>query len=273
MASRLESLAQRIGPAVTWDDLVLAPPPLSLLREIGIHVRERFKVLQTWGFGEKGKRGLGVTALFTGPSGTGKTMAAEVIARDLSLPLYRVDLSAVISKYIGETEKNLRRLFDAAEDGGAILLFDQADALFGKRSEGKDSHDRYANIEISYLLERLESYHGVAILTTNMKRELDPAFLRRLRFIVEFPLPDHECRAAIWRRIFPPKTPTRDLDLEKLARLNLTGGNIRNIALNAAFLAAAADEPVCMVHLLRAARNEYARLEKPLIESEIGDWA
>jgi SpoVK/Ycf46/Vps4 family AAA+-type ATPase len=273
MASRLESLAQRIEPAVTWDDLVLPPAPLNLLREIGNHVRERRKVYQDWGFGEKGKRELGITALFTGPSGTGKTMAAEVMARDLGLPLYRVDLSAVVSKYIGETEKNLRRLFDAAEDGGAILLFDEADALFGKRSEVKDSHDRYANIEISYLLGRLESYRGVAILTTNMKSALDSAFLRRPRFIVEFPLPDQECRAAIWSRIFPSQTPTRDLDLGKLARLNLTGGNIRNIALNAGFLAAAAEEPVGMTHLLHAARAECARLEQPLIESEIGDWA
>jgi len=272
MASRLESLAQRIEPSVTWDDLVLPPTTLSLLHEIPAEVRQRSKVYDDWGFSRKMNRGFGISALFTGPSGTGKTMAAEVTARDLSLPLYRVDLSAVVSKYIGETEKNLRRLFDTAEDSGAILLFDEADALFGKRSEVKDSHDRYANIEISYLLGRLESYRGVAILATNMKSALDPAFLRRLRFIVEFPLPDQECRIAIWRRIFPPQAPTRDLDFAKLSRLNIAGGSIRNIALNAAFLAAAADESVCMAHLLQAARSEYARLEQPLTESEFGDW-
>ena len=273
MASRLDSLAQRIEPAVIWDDLVLPSAPLSLLREIPDQVRQRSKVYDDWGFARKMNRGFGITALFTGPSGTGKTMAAEVIAQDLGLPLYRVDLSAVISKYIGETEKNLRRLFDAAEEGGAILLFDEADALFGKRSEVKDSHDRYANIEIGYLLGRLESYRGIAILATNLKSAVDPAFLRRMRFIVEFPLPDQEHRFAIWSRIFPPQTPTRDLDLKKLARLNVAGGHIRNIALNAAYLAAAANEPVCMAHLVHAARSEYVRLEEPIIESEIEDWA
>jgi len=273
MASRLDTLAQRLEPKMTWDELVLPRAETKLLREIAAQVRQRNKVYDEWGFSRKMNRGFGISALFAGESGCGKTMAAEVIARDLALSLYRVDLSAIVSKYIGETEKNLRRLFDAAEDGGAILLFDQADALFGKRSEVRDSHDRYANIEISYLLGRLESYHGIAILATNMKSALDPAFLRRLRFIVEFPIPDQECRAAIWSRIFPSQTPTRDLDFVKLARLNLTGGNIHNIALNAAFLAAAADEPVSMTHLLQAARSEYARLEQPLIESEIGDWA
>ena len=196
----------------------------------------------------------------------------KCLARELSLDLYRIDLSSVVSKYIGETEKNLRRVFDAAEVGGAILLFDEADALFGKRSEVKDSHDRYANIEVSYLLQRMESYRGLAILTTNLKNALDPAFLRRLRFIVQFPFPDAAQRAEIWRRIFPASTPTQELDLPKLSRLNVAGGNIRNIALNAAFLAAEANEPVRMPHLFRAARSEYAKLEKPLTESEIGGW-
>ena len=200
-------------------------------------------------------------------------MAAEVLAGELRLDLYRIDLSSVVSKYIGETEKNLRRVFDAAEEGGAILLFDEADALFGKRSEVKDSHDRYANIEVSYLLQRMEAYRGLAILTTNLKNALDPAFLRRLRFIVPFPFPDATQRAEIWRHIFPASTPTQELDLSKLARLNVAGGNIRNVALNAAFLAAGANEPVRMTHLLRAARSEYAKLEKPLTESEIGGWA
>jgi SpoVK/Ycf46/Vps4 family AAA+-type ATPase len=199
-------------------------------------------------------------------------MAAEVLADELQLDLYRIDLSSVVSKYIGETERNLRRVFDAAEEGGAILLFDEADALFGKRSEVKDSHDRYANIEVSYLLQRMEAYRGLAILTTNMRSALDNAFLRRIRFAVQFPFPDVVQRAEIWRRIFPPDTPLEGLDVEKLARLNVAGGNIRNIALNAAFLAADAEEPVRMTHLMRAARGEYAKLEKPLTEAEIGSW-
>jgi len=270
--ARLDDLAQRIEPAATWDELVLPEAQRQLLREITAHVRQRTKVYQAWGFAEKGERGLGISALFAGSSGTGKTMAAEVLARELRLDLYRIDLSSVVSKFIGETEKNLRRVFDAAEDGGAILLFDEADALFGKRSEVKDSHDRYANIEVSYLLQRMESYRGLAILTTNLKNALDPAFLRRLRFIVQFPFPDATQRAEIWRRIFPANTPTQDLDLTRLSRLNVAGGNIRNVALNAAFLAAEANEPVRMPHLLRAARSEYAKLEKPLTESEIGGW-
>jgi SpoVK/Ycf46/Vps4 family AAA+-type ATPase len=199
-------------------------------------------------------------------------MAAEVLARELALDLYRIDLSAVVSKYIGETEKNLARVFDGAEAGGAILLFDEADALFGKRSEVKDSHDRYANIEVSYLLQRMESYRGLAILTTNRKSALDEAFLRRLRFAVEFPFPDAAAREEIWRRVFPPATPTRRLEAAKLARLNVAGGNIRNIALGAAFLAAEEGAPVEMGHLLAAARSEYAKLEKALGEGEIRGW-
>jgi SpoVK/Ycf46/Vps4 family AAA+-type ATPase len=269
---RLDDLAQRIESVATWDDLVLPELQRQTLREIAVHVRQRARVYEAWGFAAKCARGLGISALFVGASGTGKTMAAEVLANELRLDLYRIDLSQVVSKYIGETEKNLRRVFDAAEEGGAILLFDEADALFGKRSEVKDSHDRYANIEVSYLLQRMEAYRGLAILTTNMKSALDTAFLRRIRFIVQFPFPDAAQRAEIWRRIFPPGTPTEGLDIEKLARLNVAGGSIRNIALNAAFLAADAGESVRMTHLLRAARNEYGKLEKPLTEAEIGGW-
>jgi SpoVK/Ycf46/Vps4 family AAA+-type ATPase len=199
-------------------------------------------------------------------------MAAEVLARVLRLDLYRIDLSTVVSKYIGETEKNLRRVFDAADEGGAILLFDEADALFGKRSEVKDSHDRYANIEVSYLLQRMEAYRGLAILTTNLKDSLDTAFLRRLRFVVQFPAPDAEQRAEIWRRIFPERTPTEALDVEKLARLGVAGGTIRNIALSAAFLAADEGAPVRMAHVLRAARGEYVKLERSLSDAETRDW-
>jgi len=269
---RLDDLAQRIQPIATWGDLVLPETERRILAEIADHVAHRATVYETWGFGAISSRGLGISALFAGASGTGKTMAAEVLASQLRLDLYRIDLSAVVSKYIGETEKNLRRVFDAAEDGGAILFFDEADALFGKRSEVKDSHDRYANIEINYLLQRIEQYRGLAVLATNMKGALDSAFMRRIRFVVNFPMPDAAQRAQIWRRIFPPDTPTDGLDIGKLARLNITGGNIRNIALNAAFLAAAEGAAVGMSHLVRATRSEYAKIDKPLTEAEIGGW-
>jgi hypothetical protein len=270
--TRLEGLAQRIEPVAAWDDLVLPESQLTTLRQITMQVRHRSTVYESWKFAVKSSRGLGISALFCGPSGTGKTMAAEVLATELRLDLYRIDLASVVSKYIGETEKNLRRVFDAAEEGGAILLFDEADALFGKRSEVKDSHDRYANIEVSYLLQRMEAYRGLAILTTNLKSALDSAFLRRLRFIVQFPFPGPAERAEIWRHTFPKDTPTDGIDFTKLARLNITGGNIRNIAMNAAFLAADASEPVRMKHLLEASRGEYAKLEKALTEAEIGGW-
>jgi hypothetical protein len=269
---RLGELAERITPRATWDDLVLPEAPRQTLTEIAAQVRQRLKVYETWGFSSKISRGFGLTALFAGHSGTGKTMAAEVLANELHLDIFRIDLSQVVSKYIGETEKNLRQVFQAAEDGGAILLFDEADALFGKRSEVKDSHDRYANIEVSYLLQCMEEYHGLAILTTNMKEALDNAFLRRLRFIIQFPFPGPEYREKIWRRIFPPDTPLENLDFQKLARLNLSGGNIKNIALYAAFLAAEADEPISMKHLLRATRVEYQKLEISLTDSEIRGW-
>ena len=270
--TRMENLAQRISPIATWDDLVLPEPQRQALREMTAQVRQRPTVYETWEFATRGANGLGISALFIGESGTGKTMAAEVLAHELQLDLYRIDLSQVVSKYIGETEKNLRRVFAAAEVGGAILLFDEADALFGRRSEVKDSHDRYANIEVSYLLQQMEAYRGLAILTTNLKSAIDSAFLRRIRFVVQFPFPDMTQRMEIWRRMFPKKLPTQGLDLTKLARLNVPGGNIRNIALNAAFLAADANEPVQMKHLLQAAQTEYTKLEKTLTNTEIGGW-
>jgi SpoVK/Ycf46/Vps4 family AAA+-type ATPase len=210
--------------------------------------------------------------MFAGSSGTGKTMAAEVLANTLLLDLYRIDLSSVISKYIGETEKNLRRVFDAAEEGGAILFFDEADALFGKRSEVKDSHDRYANIEVNYLLQRMESYRGLAVLATNMRSALDPAFLRRIRFVVNFPFPDFSYREQIWQRVFPPATPVESLDASLLARVVIPGGNIRNIAMNAAFRAAEEGTAVRMKHLAQAARHEFVKMEKPIPETEIVQW-
>jgi hypothetical protein len=270
--TRLDDLAQRIESSATWDDLVVPDEQRATLRDIVAHVRHRFIVYQSWGFFSKGSRGLGISAVFTGASGTGKTMAAEVLANELRLDLFRIDLSAVVSKYIGETEKNLHRLFDAAEEGGAILLFDEADALFGKRGEVKDSHDRYANIEVSYLLQRMDAYRGLAILTTNMRTALDTAFLRRIRFVVHFPFPGPAQRLDIWRRIYPPQTPLDGLQLDKLSRLSVSGGSIRAIALDAAFMAADAGESVAMPHLLQAARREYAKLEKQMAESEISGW-
>jgi len=269
---KLTDLAQHIESSSTWEDLVLPEAQKLVLRDIAAHVKQRAKVYETWGFAGKSGRGLGISALFAGASGTGKTMAADVLAKELRLDLYRIDLSSVVSKYIGETEKNLRRVFDAAEAGGAILLFDEADALFGKRSEVKDSHDRYANMEVSYLLQRMEAYRGLAILTTNLKDALDTAFLRRIRFVVKFPFPDAIQRAEIWRRIFPKDTPTEELDPNKLAKLNVAGGNIRNIALNAAFLAADSGESVKMKHILQAAQSEYVKLERPLTDAEIKGW-
>jgi MoxR-like ATPase len=272
-ARPLQDLGRRIVTCFTWDDLVLPDDSAAQLREIAAQVANRTRVYEDWGFGPLLSRGRGISVLFAGPSGTGKTMAAEVLAQHLDLDLFRIDLSGVVSKYIGETEKNLRRVFDAAEESGAILFFDEADALFGKRSEVRDSHDRYANIEINYLLQRMEDYRGLAILATNMKSQLDPAFLRRLRFIVDIPFPDADTRLRIWQRAFTTSTPTESLDLVALSRLEITGGSIRNVALNAAFLAAATGSPVRMVHLWRAVRREFQKLEKILPASESGSRA
>jgi AAA+ superfamily predicted ATPase len=267
---RVDELAQRIETIAGWDDIVLPEDQKDILREVAAQVHQRNKVYGEWGFGAVSSRGLGISVLFSGESGTGKTMASEVLANELHLDLYRIDLSQVVNKYIGETEKNLKRVFDAAEEGGAVLLFDEADALFGKRSEVKDSHDRYGNIEVSYLLQRMEAYRGLAILTTNMKASLDKAFYRRIRFVVQFPFPDVVQRAEIWKRVFPANTPTQGLDVGKLARLNIPGGNIRNIALNAAFIAAHEGRPVHMSHVSRAARSEYTKLDRPLNNLETG---
>ena len=267
-ALSMDRLAEQIRPVARWEDIVLPEAELALLRQLAAQVSRRAQVYDDWGFRARMNRGLGVSALFTGDSGTGKTMAAEVIANALDLRLYRIDLSAVVSKYIGETEKNLRRLFDAAEGGGAILFFDEADALFGKRSEVRDSHDRYANIETSYLLQRVESFRGLVILSTNMRAALDAAFLRRLRFLVTFPYPGPAQRREIWMRAWPEGVPHEALDYDRLARLNLSGGNIATVALNAAFMAAEAGGPVTMPLVLAAARAEYEKLERPINEAE-----
>jgi hypothetical protein len=269
---RLEHLTERVTWSATWEMLVLPESQKDTIREIAAQARWRGKVHREWGFGADSGPGLGISVLFYGPSGTGKSMAAGVIANELGLDLYRIDLSRVVSKYIGETEKNLGTVFDEAEGAGAVLLFDEADALFGRRSEVKDSHDRYANLEVSYLLQRMEAYDGLAILTTNQRSALDPAFLRRLRFAVQFPFPDPAGRAEIWRRVFPETVPTVDLDVDRLAQLNVAGGNIRTMALNAAFHAAAGGTDVQMDHILLAAKAEFAKLERPLPEAQVRGW-
>lgn len=269
---RLDDLAKRIEPRESLQDLILPKAPHQLLQELIAMVQYQLQVYEDWGLGKKNERGLGVTALFVGASGTGKTMAASVIAQTLNLDLYRIDLSATVNKYIGETEKNLKRIFDAAESGGVVLLFDEADAIFGKRSPVNDSRDRYANMEVSYLLQRLEAYRGLAILTTNLKEAIDPAFLRRIRFVVRFPFPDEVQRRQMWQQIYPQTVPTADLNFRKLAKLNVAGGNIRNIAFSAAFKAAKAGTSVTMAHLLGAAESEFYKLEQPLPSREVEDW-
>jgi SpoVK/Ycf46/Vps4 family AAA+-type ATPase len=259
--SVLATLARKIPALSTWDDLVLPADRLAQLRELCAHVEHRRQVFEGWGFERKIARGKGIAALFAGPSGAGKTLAAEILAGELGLELYRIDLSAIVSKYIGETEKNLARIFTAAEEGHAVLFFDEADAIFGKRSQVKDAHDRYANIEINYLLQRLEEHPGVVILASNFRKNIDEAFTRRLRFVIELPLPDENLRRDLWRKLFPPEVPlAAGVDFEFLAqRFKITGGSIRNIALHAAFLAAAAGAPVGMEHVLRSTRRELAK--------------
>ncbi len=260
--ARLSGMVRRVESNESWDDLVLPEAPLACLRDIATHARHHHRVFTEWGFGARRSHGQGLSALFAGPPGTGKTMAARIIAADLQLDLLQIDLSQVVSKYIGETEKNLRAVFEEAEASHAILLFDEADALFGKRSEVKDARDRYANIEVSYLLQRMEDYEGIAILATNLRQNLDDAFIRRLRFVVEFPFPDEAQRRQIWRVTLPAEAPVgTDVDHAVLAReMKLAGGNIRNIALAAAFAAAADGGTIGMAHLFAAAGREHEKI-------------
>jgi DNA polymerase III delta prime subunit len=258
----LERLARKLEPKQGWNDIVLPPDQTAQLHEICDQARLRHLIYGAWGFGRKLSTGKGLNVLFAGPPGTGKTMAAEVMATALALDVYKIDLSQVVSKYIGETEKNLDRIFVAAETANAILFFDEADALFGKRSEVKDSHDRYANIEIGYLLQKMEEYEGIAILATNLRQNIDDAFLRRLQSIVDFPFPDENYRRRIWEVVFPPEAPLGpDVDFAPLARdVRLAGGSIKNIAVSAAFYAAADGQAIEMKHLIRAARREHQKL-------------
>ncbi|TKK89563.1 ATP-binding protein [Herbidospora galbida] len=265
----LAALADRVEPRATWADLVLPDDELDALREICARVAGQERVLRGWGFGHKLSRGTGVGVLLSGPPGTGKTMAAEVLAGELHLDLYRINLAGVVSKYIGETEKNLDRIFDAAERASAVLLLDEADALLGKRSEVRDAHDRYANIEVAYLLQRMEAFPGVTLLATNMRHNLDEAFTRRLAFSVRFPFPDQASRASIWRGIWPREVPLGpDVDADTLAsRFALSGGNIKNVALAAAFLAGPG--PVTLAHVLHGVRREYQKMGKALTSGEL----
>lgn len=267
---KLSALARKIDPKYAWQDLVLPEDQMQQLREIADQVKFRHVVLHDWGFAGKLSLGRGINALFAGPSGTGKTMAAEVIANELGLDLYKIDLSAVVSKYIGETEKNLNRVFTEAEHSNAILFFDEADALLGKRSEVKDAHDRYANIEIAYLLQKMEEYEGLVILATNLKKNMDDAFVRRLQFVVDLPFPDEKYRHRIWSAIFPSSTPlSEEIDFKLLAKkLKITGGNIKNIGLKAAYLAAAEGGAVRMQHVVRATKREFQKMGKLYVESD-----
>jgi len=271
-SARLAKLARKIEPRFDWTDIILPADQIAILQELVSTVRVRPKVLEEWQVGQKLAANAGVTVLFAGPPGTGKTMAAEVVAAELGLDLYKIDLSSVVSKYVGETEKNLERIFDEAERSNAILFFDEADALFGKRSEVKDAHDRYANIEISYLLQRMDGYNGVTILATNLRANLDDAFTRRLQFAVDFPFPEQaEVRLKIWESLFPPTVPRApNLDLPLIARrFKLAGGNIRNVIVSAAHQAAADGNRVTMGHLLHGLRRELQKMGRLVDEQEL----
>lgn len=270
-SGELDRLARRVRPRRTWDELVLSPERLAQVREVVIRVRHRTQVFDQWGF--KAIPSAGVLALFSGPSGTGKTMSAEIIAGELGLDMFKVDLSALVSKYIGETEKNLERVFNAAEGGGVVLVFDEADAVFGKRTQVSDAQDRYANIETSYLLQRLEGYDGLVVLTSNYAGNIDQAFMRRIHVAVEFPLPEAGERLAIWTAAFPDSAPMGDIDFNFLAeKFKLAGGSIRTAALTAAFSAADLDTPVGMVHAIHGVRREYQKLGRIVTPGEFGQW-
>ncbi|RZN38370.1 MAG: ATP-binding protein, partial [Methanophagales archaeon ANME-1-THS] len=271
---KLVMLATRIKPKYTWNDIVLPKDKLEQLKEVKNYITYKGVVYHDWGFDTKLSLGKGLNVLFSGPSGTGKTMAAEVIASELHLDLYKIDLSMVVSKYIGETEKNLSHIFKEAEQSNAILFFDEADALFGKRSEVRDSHDRYANIEISYLLQKMEENEGIVILATNLSQNIDDAFKRRMHFTIEFPFPEEEYRYKIWKSLFPKEAPRADdIDFEFLAKkLVIAGGNIKNIVVTAAFLAAEDSRVITMEHIIKATKREFQKIGKVCSPSEFGKY-
>ncbi len=272
--STISAMARKIQPRYTWEDIVLPKDTRDQLKEVAGHIKYRGVVYSDWGFDRKLSMGKGLNILFSGPSGTGKTMAAEIIARETQLDIYKIDLSNVVSKYIGETEKNLSKIFKEAETSNAILFFDEADALFGKRSEVKDAHDRYANIEIGYLLQKMEEYDGVVILATNLSKNIDDAFLRRMQIVIEFPFPDEIQRKLIWKGIFPKESPLAgDIDYKFLSeKIKLAGGNIKNMALAAAFYAAENSGEIGMDHIMHAARREYQKIGKPFLKSDFEQY-
>jgi DNA polymerase III delta prime subunit len=270
----LEMYAARVPHHYTWNDIVLPEDRTNQLREVCDYIKHKHLVYFAWGFEKKLALGRGLNVLFSGPSGTGKTMAADIIASEFRLDMFKVDLSSLVSKYIGETEKNLNRIFREAASGNIVLFFDEADALFGKRSEVKDAHDRYANIEINYLLQKMEEHEGIVILATNLSKNLDEAFLRRMHFTVEFPFPDEKQRALIWKKIFPEKAPlSDDINITFLAsRFKLAGGNIKNIALSAAFYAAEESSDIGMRHIILAAKREYQKMGKLCVKGDFGEY-
>ena len=269
----LSRFAMPLAPLYGWGDLVLPDDKMQQLRGVEGRVRHRQLVHREWGFGQKLSRGKGLNVLFTGPSGTGKTMAAEVLAGALSLTLHQIDLSTVISKYIGETEQHLSAIFREAESSQTLLFFDEADALFGKRTEVKDAHDRYANIEVNYLLQRIEQYEGIVVLATNLQRNLDDAFIRRINEVIEFPMPDEAAREQIWQRHFPAEAPTKEIDFAFLAKqFKLAGGSIRNVAMAAAYAAAEDGSAIDMGHVIPAIQAEYQKQARLVMENEFGKY-
>lgn len=269
----LNEFAKKIEPRYTWEDIILPDDTKDQLKEVYGYIKYKGKVYNEWGFDKKLSLGKGLNVLFSGPSGAGKTMAAEIIAREVELDLYKIDLSSVVSKYIGETEKILRKIFYEAETSNAILFFDEADALFGKRTEVRDSHDRYANIEINYLLQKMEEHEGIVILASNFRNNIDEAFLRRMHFAIEFALPDEGLRGKIWKNIFPEEMPLgNNVDFGFLSKFKITGGNIKNIALSSAFLAASNSRVVKMEHIIRASRREFQKMGKLCTPGDFGEY-
>ena len=273
-STQLESLAKKVRGSPEWGKLVLPAEQKSILRDICDRFKHQHVVYGDWDFASISGNRTGLNVLFSGPSGTGKTMSASIIANELGLEMYRIDLSSVVSKFIGETEKNLEQVFQAAEGSNAILLFDEADSIFGKRSEVKDAHDRYANLEVSYLLQKMEDYAGIAILTTNFKKNLDEAFLRRIDFALEFPLPNEPDRLSIWKQHIPSQTPlSDDIDFDFLARqFNISGGTIRNIILSAAFYAASSSTSIHMEHFIKGVKHEFLKLGRLITVEDFGPY-
>ena len=271
---RLNRLALKVSPRYTWSDIVLPKEQMAQLRELLNYVKYRDLVYGEWGFEQKLSLGKGLNVLFSGVSGTGKTLAAEIMAHELGLDLYKIDLSMVVSKYIGETEKNLSAIFQEAKDSNAILFFDEAEALFGKRSEVKDAHDRYANIETAYLLQKMDEYEGIVILATNLRNNMDEAFTRRMQGTIDFPFPEEDHRRLIFEGIFPKRSPlSSDIDFAFVARqFKLTGGNIKNIALHAAFLAAEDGKVISMAQIVRATKREFQKMGRLCSKADFGSY-